>query len=200
MDDMISKRSNHPTEIKGWSWGACLIPPLWGIGNNTKLGLLVFVPILGLAIPFYLGYKGRSLAWRNKAWDSVASLQKSEKMWGYAGFGLWLGVIGLIAVIYCSIILAFHNSKPYKMAMNQVAQHPKVMTLLGAPIKANFAAKGNISVHNTQGHAVMKVPIYGPSGHAFMYVRAQKDNGQWALYRLIVYKKGHRINLVHPDI
>ena len=36
-----------PAEIDRWNWGAFLLNWIWGIGNNTYIALLTFVPFFG---------------------------------------------------------------------------------------------------------------------------------------------------------
>jgi len=44
-----------PAEIDRWNWGAFLLNWVWGVGNNTFIALLTFIPIFGLVMPFVLG-------------------------------------------------------------------------------------------------------------------------------------------------
>jgi len=61
-----------PPEVDRWNWGAFLLNWIWGVGNNTFIALLTFVPLVGLVMPFVLGAKGSRWAWRNGRWDSIA--------------------------------------------------------------------------------------------------------------------------------
>ncbi|WP_293080716.1 serine/threonine-protein kinase [Moorena sp. SIO3H5] len=47
-----------PDEIKGWNWGAFLIPWFWPMTNNVWIGLIAWVPQLGwlMAIAFSVAY------------------------------------------------------------------------------------------------------------------------------------------------
>ena len=65
------KEDTFPDGAKGWSWGGFLLNWIWAIGNKTWIGLLAFVPYIGLIVSIYLGIKGRELAWKNKKWDSL---------------------------------------------------------------------------------------------------------------------------------
>ena len=90
-----------PPGIKGWSWGAFLLNWIWAIGNRTWIGLLCFVPYVGFLMSFYLGFKGRELAWRNKRWDSIEHFNAVQKKWSTWGVILVVGVagIGILAAI-----------------------------------------------------------------------------------------------------
>ena len=67
--------------IKGWSWGAFLLTPLWSFFNKTWIGLLSLIPYLGILVSFYLGFKGRELAWKNKEWSSVEHFIAVQDKW-----------------------------------------------------------------------------------------------------------------------
>lgn len=194
------RKSQIPREIKGWSWGAFFMTWIWGISNNTKFAFWVFCPVLGLTVPFILGFKGKQWAWQNNHWPSVEAFNKTQWRWGFFGFLFWLGMIALTLIIYFAVFFSFHQLPPYKMALQHVQQAPKITALLGKPIQAKYYLHGKFEVTPTSGHVQMKIPIYGPKGHAKLYVRAYKENGSWQLYRLIVSQKGVRINLIHPDI
>jgi hypothetical protein len=70
-----------PAEIDRWNWGAFLLNWIWGVGNNTFIALLMFVPFVGLVMPFVLGAKGSRWAWRNGRWDSVEHFKRVQRLW-----------------------------------------------------------------------------------------------------------------------
>lgn len=84
-----------PTEIQGLNWGAFLLNWIWGIGNNTWIALLSFIPFVGFVMPFVLLFKGNEWAWRNKQWESVAHFQATQRKWAIAGL-----VILVVAVVF----------------------------------------------------------------------------------------------------
>jgi hypothetical protein len=47
-----------PAEIDRWNWGAFLLNWIWGIGNNTFIALLTFIPFVGLIMPFVARREG----------------------------------------------------------------------------------------------------------------------------------------------
>lgn len=88
-----------PAEVQGLNWGGLLLSWIWGIGNNTWLALLTFVPFIGWLVPFWLLFKGNEMAWKNKQWDSVEHFKATQRKWAIAGviilaIGLVLGCIG----------------------------------------------------------------------------------------------------------
>ena len=103
VDDVMSGENNSgggssvipPPGIKGWSWGAFLLNWIWAIGNRTWIGLLCFVPYVGIIMSFYLGFKGRELAWRNKRWDSIEHFNAVQKKWSWWAVVLIVGVMGI---------------------------------------------------------------------------------------------------------
>jgi hypothetical protein len=90
-----------PDGVKGWSWGAFLFNWIWAIFNKTWIGLLCFVPYIGFIFPFYLGFKGRELAWQNKRWDSVEHFDRVQRKWSIWAVVLTLGIggLGIVAAI-----------------------------------------------------------------------------------------------------
>lgn len=94
-----------PAEIKKWNWGAFWLTGLWGLFNRTYIALLILVPIINIAVPFYLGAKGNELAWRNKSWSSVEEFKAEAKLWNIIGW-----VFGIILIL----ITTYGMLKDYK--------------------------------------------------------------------------------------
>ena len=88
-----------PPEIMHWSWAAFLMNGIWAIGMRTWLGLLAFVPYVGLIMSVVLGVKGNEWAWQNRRWESVEQFNKVQRKWAYAS--LWI-----IAVTFCIAFLS----------------------------------------------------------------------------------------------
>ena len=85
-----------PPGVKGWSWGAFFLSFVWAIPNKTWIGLLALVPLIGLPVPFVLGFKGREWAWRNRRWDSVAqfnAVQRKWSIWGSVFYAVCLTIV-----------------------------------------------------------------------------------------------------------
>lgn len=96
-----------PPGVKGWSWGAFLLNWIWAIGNKTWIGLLCMIPYIGVIFTFYLGFKGRELAWKNKRWDSVEHFNRVQRKWSAWAVGLIFGsiAIGILAAILIPALL-----------------------------------------------------------------------------------------------
>ena len=88
--------STIPNEVKGFSWGGFLLTWIWGIGNNTWIGLLALLPFLSLIIAFVLGFKGREWAWKNKHWDSIDHFKSIQRKWAIWG----LVIPGFFVVVF----------------------------------------------------------------------------------------------------
>ncbi|SFS63975.1 DUF2628 domain-containing protein [Marininema halotolerans] len=96
-----------PNEAKNWNWGAFFLTFVWGLYHRVYLSLLVFVPIVGIVIPFILGAKGSEWAWKRKEWESVEEFTTSQRWWRNLGLAVTLGVviafpiiIGLLNILY----------------------------------------------------------------------------------------------------
>lgn len=98
-----------PNEIKGWNWGAFLLPGFWPFTNRVWIGLLSWLNILwwpfGLGMAIVLGLKGNEWAWKSRQWKSVEAFKAHQRAWTVAGLivlsiVLVLGILaGVIAVI-----------------------------------------------------------------------------------------------------
>ena len=90
-----------PEGVKGWSWGAFFWNWIWALGNSTYIGLLALVPYVGFIMAFYLGFKGRELAWKNKRWDSLEHFNRVQRSWTKWGLIVFVGVfvLGIVAAI-----------------------------------------------------------------------------------------------------
>jgi len=79
-----------PDEIKGWNWGAFLLPWLWLWTNQVWVGLLCFVPQTGFVVTLALGAKGNEWAWKSRRWRSIEQFKEHQRGWAIAG--LMIGV------------------------------------------------------------------------------------------------------------
>jgi len=81
-----SNSSELPEELKGWSWAAFLWGGFWSAGHRTWIGLLAFIPWIGVIMVFILGLKGNEWAWKNNKWESVEEFKRVQKKWVKAWF------------------------------------------------------------------------------------------------------------------
>jgi hypothetical protein len=187
-----------PTEIKRWNWGAFLLNWIWGLGNNTYIALLCFVPILNIIMPFVLGVKGNEWAWRNKRWESVEHFKRVQRKWAFAGLIVLLVVIVLSAVFAFSVFTMVRHSDIYELSLNSVRNNGEARDALGMPINPGWWFSGNIHVDGMSGSASFSFPVSGPEGKGTVYVEAVKDMGKWHVKRLVVEiaATGARISIV----
>jgi serine/threonine protein kinase len=96
-----------PEEIKGWNWGAFLIPWLWVFTNKVWGGLFAFIPHIGWIMTIALGAKGNEWAWRSRRWRSIEHFKEHQRGWAIAGILLgapisimvWVGAIAFLTSI-----------------------------------------------------------------------------------------------------
>lgn len=79
-----------PDEIKGWNWGAFLLPWFWVFGNKVWLGLLIFA---AWPMAFVLGAKGNEWAWKSRRWDSISQFKQHQRNWTMVGVVFWVVIL-----------------------------------------------------------------------------------------------------------
>lgn len=94
-----------PDELRHWNWGAFLLNWIWGISHNVWISLLMFVPIVQIGVPFYLGAKGNELAWEHRKFESVDQFKEVERKWTGWGIGIFIAQIVIFFMTW-SIIMA----------------------------------------------------------------------------------------------
>jgi serine/threonine protein kinase len=89
-----------PDEIKGWNWGAFLLPWVWPLTNHVWIGLFSWVPPAGLmgVMAIALGSRGNEWAWRSRKWCSIAQFKAHQRRWTIAAVSFW-SLIGLLACL-----------------------------------------------------------------------------------------------------
>jgi len=88
-----------PPEIHGWNWGAFMLPGLWCITNQTWIGLISWIPLVGFIMRFVLGGKGNVWAWRSRQWSSVAAFKAHQRAWAKAGIITYSSFFALLVLI-----------------------------------------------------------------------------------------------------
>ena len=96
------KLAAFPPQLYGWNWGAFFLTWMWGIGNNTTIAFLTWVPLANFVVPFMLGVKGNEWAWQNKRWKSIEHFQKVQKLWSLWGF--ILAILIMLSILIALII------------------------------------------------------------------------------------------------
>jgi len=93
-----AKASAIPPEVKGWNWGAFLLPLVWGIYHGVWLSLLLFIPIINFFTAIVFGADGNKWAWQNRKWDSIEHFKRTQRMWALWGILLFLFTIILLII------------------------------------------------------------------------------------------------------
>lgn len=86
-----------PVEIKGWNWGALLLPWGWFLTNRVWGGfwiwILCWIPQWGVGITVLYALlsasKGNEWAWKSRQWKSVAAFKKHQLLWAITGVIFW---------------------------------------------------------------------------------------------------------------
>jgi hypothetical protein len=186
-----------PAEIDGWNWGAFLLNWIWGIGNNTFVALLMFVPFVNIIMPFVLGAKGSAWAWRNRHWESTEAfkaVQRKWALWGFVTTGLFMLLfVGLFVAVFASL----KGSDAYKMTVRALNSSQEATQVLGEPVSTGMPS-GSIRVSGPDGEANLSFSAEGPAGNGTVYVRATKSLGQWRLDDAVLEdsSSGRRIDLL----
>jgi cytochrome oxidase complex assembly protein 1 len=172
-----------PAEIDRWNWGAFLLNWIWGIGNNTYIALLTFIPLFGTIWVFVLGAKGSAWAWRNGRWDSVDHFKRVQRRWAIAGAIIWLAMLVLIGSVAGGVFHLLKHSAAYEMAVAKLQADPVAVNILGSPI-ATGTPFGNLSFNGGSGKAELNFSATGPKAAGVVFVEAVKKNGVWSITRL----------------
>lgn len=172
-----------PPEIDRWNWGAFLLNWIWGIGNNTWIALLCFLPFIGFVMPFVLGAKGSSWAWRNKRWDSVEEFRRVQRKWALWGAVAWVGFIALFVAIFAVAMLSMKGSEIYRLGVIRLEANSEAMAALGPPISTGFPS-GSFQTSGPSGTANFSFNAEGSKGKGTVYVDAQKKAGKWGFNQL----------------
>jgi hypothetical protein len=188
--------SRVPPELQRWNWGAFLLNWIWGLGNNTLVALLMFVPLVNVVFAFVLGAKGNEWAWRSRQWQSVEHFRAVQRRWAQWGVALWLVSIALFALLFVGIFAALKDSDAYKLAQAKLMADARVAEIVGTPLSTGFPS-GSVQVSGPDGSASLSFGVEGPKGKGTAFIKAHKDMGRWQIDRLVFEDDatGRRIEL-----
>ena len=96
-----------PDEIKGWNWGAFLMPYLWPFSNHVWIGLLSFVPQVGWLMALALGSKGNEWAWKSRRWRSIEHFKAHQRGWAIAGILFGIPISMMVWAVAFAVIASF---------------------------------------------------------------------------------------------
>jgi hypothetical protein len=185
-----------PREVRGWNWGAFLLNWIWAIGNRCYVGLLTFVPFVGLVVPFVLGFKGNEWAWRNGQWQSVAAFQRTQRRWTQAALLTWAGaIVGAVALFFV-ISASLQRTAAFELAQALIASDPEVTRTLGAPLRMGRVGGSVKKAGSGSGEAELSFPVTGSLRSAKAYVGARERADRWSLEHLeLVFDDGRHLVL-----
>lgn len=188
-----------PPEIRGWNWGAFLLNWIWGIGNNVFISLLVFVPVVGIFMPFVLGAKGNEWAWKKNQWQGVEHFKKVQRTWAIVGAAVLVAIVIFAFAIIFAVTAALKSSDVYIDAFNIVQKSPQAVAILGEPISDGLFPSGSIRIDGPSGNASLSFSVKGPKGKATIYLEATKHFGKWNFTELSLQRKdtGEQVPLLH---
>jgi hypothetical protein len=189
-----------PPEIDRWNWGAFFLNWIWGIGNNTWIALLTFVPFVGiLVMPFVLGAKGSAWAWRNGRWDSVEHFKRVQRKWAIWGVVIFIGSIGLFAGSFGSAFYLLGHSTAYKLGVAQIEANAEATRVLGPPITTGIP-NGSISTNGAEGQASLTFSVKGVKAAGQAFLEAVRKDGVWTIrsLRLKIDGRDDVIDLANP--
>lgn len=127
---MLNKNEDVlPEGIRGWSWGAFLLNVIWAVFNKTWIGLLCFVPFVGIFMPFVLGFKGREWAWKNDTWDSVEHFNRVQRNWSKWGIIITLSLIPIGILFGMSSVYLFESVSQHTTTATNEAIAPNMNSL-----------------------------------------------------------------------
>lgn len=190
--------SDLPSEVQGWNWGAFLLNWVWGLGNNTWIALLMFVPGVNLVMPFVLGAKGNQWAWENNTWRDVEHFKRTQRIWGWAGFGALIAIPAFFAIVVSLVMTVIHSSDPYRMTVAEVRDHPRLERRFGTPVEpSGWLTLGNVQIHGNTGWADLRFDVTGPLGTGEVYAELELADGVWRFIALnVTGENGHTVVLV----
>ena len=118
------------------------------------------------------------------------------------------GIVGSFTVLACFagliLLLVFgmiKGSSAYTDAIREARSNPDVARELGHPLQPGWWVSGSIQVSGPTGTADFETPLRGPSGHAMLYVSAEKQAGRWQykVLEVAVEGKSDRIDLLRAN-
>ncbi|MGH1352281.1 MAG: cytochrome c oxidase assembly factor Coa1 family protein [Methyloligellaceae bacterium] len=180
------KASVLPPELHRWNWGAFFLNWIWGIGNNTYIALLMFVPLVNVVMLFVLGAKGNKWAWQNVTWRDVEHFRRVQRNWAKVGFGIFVGII----LFFIGMIFLIGNllkGEAYEKSLQKVKSNPEIIQLLGQPIQQTGFIMGSFNTNGARGYTAISYSVTGPKGSATVYVEAIKNIGPWELKKVLVH-------------
>lgn len=196
--------------LKRWNWGAFFLTWIWGLGNRTYLGFIVFLGVIVIATlkAILINYlPGLTHSFLFPLFNILTLVfivavhilhglfgtrwSWQNKPWSNArsfkrSQVIWsvVGLLWWVVVItsFVSIFSAVTNSKTYKDSIYIAKFSPMLQLKIGSPITVSpWTVRGGVHFAGTSGRAFYKFKAVGPNGVAVVTVVALKDEGEWTI-------------------
>lgn len=137
---IVRNDADIPDGVKGWSWGAFLLGPIWAVGNKTWIGLLAMAPYVGIVMSIMLGIKGREWAWKNAEWDDLDHFNRVQHKWSTWAVGLVLFTTVVIGSLFAyskweekksnneELRQMFFKDAPQQQEQTELVEVPDIVT------------------------------------------------------------------------
>lgn len=87
----------------GWSWGAFVLYPVWGLYNGCKWALFVGILLGWTLLPsLVFGIMGKRYSWENAEWKNYEEFVSEQKSWDT--YGLYALLADLLIVIFWLLV------------------------------------------------------------------------------------------------
>lgn len=88
-----------PKGVKGWSWGAFFLGPIWGIGNRLWFSFIGLIPYVNFIFNILLAIKGKEWAWKKNKSKDIKKFKKRQRIWDIVAMVIFVGsfIIGFVS-------------------------------------------------------------------------------------------------------
>ena len=179
----------NQTNFPKWNWGAFLFNWIWGIGNNTYIAFLMFIPIVNIIMPFILGINGYKWAWKNKHWVNEDEFLKNQKDWTKWGLIVVGGMILFFTIIFTSVFGTISKNEPFVSAVEIIQNDPLCEEYLGKDLKKGFGWTGSVNTSGSSGDADVSFTIKGSKSTGKCFLVAHTEYDEWIIDLLFVRDK-----------
>jgi len=133
--------------------------------------------------------------------------EQRQKSWIARNWGCMIGggclalvllfVFGIGTVVFGGIYM-FKSSEPYEYAFEQASSNQELISAIGEPIEKDGMIEGSLGYKNRKSSADFKIPLKGPQGKAFVYIKGEKLEDFWEYEEFFISIKDstERINLL----
>lgn len=88
-------------------------------------------------------------------------------------------IIVFIGTLFFGLNKFMTESTPYEEAFTKAIENEQVIEALGEPIEQEGLIQGSLNYENDRGEIDVKVPLEGPKGIGYLYIKGTKDGENW---------------------